>query len=77
VGTVRDTIEIARHQVPACAVITDAFWAQSELVARSVGMPDVPRVRVPYPLAGTPHDTIAAAARDAVDQVARALGFGR
>ena len=74
-GTVRDTVDIARHHVPACAVITEAFWTQSELVARSAGMPDVPRVRVPYPLAGAPRDPIAAAARNAVDEIMHALGF--
>jgi hypothetical protein len=75
VGTVRDTIEIARHQVRACAVITDAFWVQSALVAQSAGMPDVPRVRVPYPLAGTGHTNISHAARGAASEVAQALGW--
>ena len=74
-GTVRDAIEVARHQVRVCAVITDAFWAQSTLVAQSAGMPDVPRVRVPYPLAGTGDEHIARAARNAVGEVARALGW--
>ncbi len=74
-GTVRDAIDIARRQVRACAVITDAFWAQSALVAQSAGMPDVPRVRVPYPLAGSGDATIRSAAHGAAAEVALALGW--
>ena len=35
------------------ALVTDEFWAQGDFVARSVGVPDVPRVRLPHPVAGT------------------------
>lgn len=35
------------------ALVTDEFWAQGDFVARSVGLPDIPRVRLPHPVAGT------------------------
>lgn len=35
------------------ALVTEAFWLQGEQVARSNRMPDVPRLRLPHPVAGT------------------------
>ena len=35
------------------ALVTEEFWDQGDFVARSAGMPDVPRVRLPHPVAGT------------------------
>lgn len=35
------------------ALVTEEFWAQGDFVARSVGMPDIPRIRLPHPVAGT------------------------
>lgn len=58
----RDGIEAARRGVPAVALVTEQFWLQGDSVARSAGMPDVPRLRLPHPVAGT--------GRDAMGQVA-------
>ena len=49
----RDGINIARLGVPVVALVTEDFWAQGDFVAQSLGMPDVPRVRLPHPIAGT------------------------
>lgn len=49
----RDGVLIARRGIPAVALVTDDFWAQGDFVARSVGLPDLPRVRLPHPVAGT------------------------
>lgn len=49
----RDGVKLARRGVPSVALVTDEFWAQGDFVARSVGMPDVPRVRLPHPVAGS------------------------
>lgn len=35
------------------ALVTEAFWLQGEQVARSNRMPDVPRLQLPHPVAGT------------------------
>lgn len=35
------------------ALVTDEFWSQGDFVAESLGMPDLPRVRLPHPVAGT------------------------
>jgi hypothetical protein len=49
----RDAVNLARAGVPVCALISEKFWEAGGFVARSVGMPDVPRVRLPHPVAGT------------------------
>lgn len=49
----RDGVKLARRGVPAVALVTEEFWAQGDFVARSVGIPDIPRVRLPHPVAGT------------------------
>jgi hypothetical protein len=35
------------------ALVTEDFWPQGNFVAKSLGMPDIPRVQLPHPLAGT------------------------
>lgn len=49
----RDGVNLARRGVPAVALVSSEFWAQGDFVARAVGMPDVPRVQFPHPVAGT------------------------
>ena len=41
------------------ALVTDQFWPQGHFVATSNGMPDIPRVRLPHPVAGTGHAAMA------------------
>jgi hypothetical protein len=54
---VRDGINMARRDIPAVALVTDEFWAQGDFIAASFGMPDIPRVQLPHPLAGTGTDS--------------------
>lgn len=49
----RDGINLARLGIPAVALVTEEFWSQGDFVASSLGMPGVPRVRLPHPVAGT------------------------
>ncbi len=49
----RDGVKLARRGVPAVSLVTEKFWPQGDFVARSVGMPDIPRARLPHPVAGT------------------------
>lgn len=74
-GTVGDAILIAKLRTPTVAVITDRFWQQSALVARAHGVEDVPRVEIPYPVAGTGAENVRRVARDAVADVIRALAL--
>jgi hypothetical protein len=50
---VRDAVNLARRNIPAVALVTTEFWAQGDFIARAAGMPDVPRVRLPHPVAST------------------------
>ena len=49
----RDGINIARLGIPCVALVTEDFWPQGDFVAQSVGMPTVPRVKLPHPVAGS------------------------
>ena len=49
----RDGINLANLGIPAVALVTEEFWSQGDFVAQSLGMPDVPRVKLPHPVAGT------------------------
>lgn len=49
----RDGIELAHRNTPVVALVTEPFWEQGDLIALSNGMPDIPRVRLPHPVAGT------------------------
>lgn len=49
----RDGIELARRGRAVVALVTDHFWQQGDLIALSNGMPDVPRLRLPHPVAGS------------------------
>lgn len=69
----RDGIAAARRGIPAVALVTEKFWPQGDFVARAAGMPDVPRVRLPHPIAGTGAQNIRAIAERMVDPVLAAL----
>ena len=49
----RDGITVAKLGIPAVALVTTDFWPQGDFVANSLGMPDIPRVKLPHPVAGT------------------------
>ena len=74
-GTVGDSIKIALQNTPVVALIGDKFWEQSVLVARAQGLSGLPRVKFPYPLAGSGADNLQRVARDIVDEVLSALGM--
>ena len=49
----RDGIALAHRGIPALAFVTTDFWPQGDFVARAAGMPDIPRLQLPHPVAGT------------------------
>ena len=70
----RDGISSARRGVPAVALVTEQFWPQGDSVALSAGMPDIPRLRLPHPVAGSGHDAMG---RIAEEYAARIVGVLR
>ena len=65
----RDGVNIAKKGLPSIALVTDDFWAQGEFVARSVGMPSVPRVKLPHPVAGTGESRISEGAEQVAEEI--------
>ena len=69
----RDGIELARRDRAVAALVTDQFWPQGHFVAASNGMPDVPRVRIPHPVAGTGHAAMAEVAQQVAPRLIAVL----
>ena len=65
----RDSITTARAGIPSIALVTDAFWPQGDFVAAATGMPSVPRIRLPHPVAGSGEDAMAKVAADIAPQI--------
>ena len=69
----RDGYSLARLGLPAVALITEEFWPQGEFVARSLGMPDLPCVQLPHPVAGTGAERMRAIATEIAPSIIAAL----
>ena len=69
----RDGVKMARRGLPVVSLVTEEFWEQGKFVAQSLGMPDVPRVQLPHPIAGTGEENIRQVAEDVVDQILDSL----
>jgi len=70
---VRDGVNMARLGIPAVALVTDEFWPQGDFMAASLGMPDVPRVRLPHPIAGTGEANMRRIAQEIAPSIVAAL----
>lgn len=69
----RDGIEAARRGRAAVTLVTEQFWPQGDSVAAAAGMPDIPRIRLPHPVAGTGHDEMERVAESIAASVIAAL----
>lgn len=72
----RDGIAIARAGMPVVAFVTTEFWPQGDFVASAEGMPDVPRVQLPHPVAGIGREAMATLAATIARQVLDRLVHG-
>jgi len=73
---VRDGINLARLGIPAVALVTEDFWPQGDFIANSFGMPDIPRIRLPHPVAGTGVANLRNVAEEIAPRVLAALAEG-
>ena len=55
------------------ALVTEEFWSQGDFVASSLGMPNVPRIKLPHPVAGTGVANIREVAESIAPRVINAL----
>ena len=69
----RDGIAIASLGIPVVALVTEKFWLQGDFVANSLGMPDVPRICLPHPIAGTGEDNLSRIAKSIAPEIIKAL----
>lgn len=69
----RDGIELAHRGLAVVALVTEPFWPQGDLIALSNGMPDVPRVRLPHPVAGTSAASMSALADEIAPRLVAVL----
>lgn len=69
----RDGIALASRGIPVVTLVTDDFSAQGSFVARAAGMPEVPRVLLPHPVAGTGRDAMMEVARSVAATVLESL----
>ena len=72
-GTVKDTIALIEHGIPAVALVTEVFQEQAAALALSLGWPDAPRVQLPYPVWGTEQASMQRVASIAADEVLACL----
>ena len=69
----RDGINLARRQIPAIALVTSDFWRQGNFVARASGMPEIPRVELPHPIAGSGAENMKQVAQAIVERLVDVL----
>ncbi len=69
----RDGIETAKRGLPTVALVTEEFWPQGDFVARAAGMPDLPRLRLPHPVAGTGEEAMTELATEIADRLVDGL----
>ena len=69
----RDSISTARLGIPSVALVTEAFWPQGDFVANSTGMPSIPRVKLPHPIAGSGEDNMSKVATDIAPKIIQFL----
>lgn len=59
------------------ALVTEVFKAQGDFIANASGMPEIPRVILPHPVAGTGEHAMREIACGIVDEIcARLAGTG-
>jgi len=73
---VRDGINLARRKIPSVCLLTDKFSAQGDFISRAAGMPEIPRVILPHPIAGTGRERMRRVAETFVDTVIESLEGG-
>jgi hypothetical protein len=57
-------VQFARSGVPVVVLVTEAFAEQAAFVARAAGMPGIPIVFLPHPVAGSPAPVLDALAAE-------------
>jgi len=76
-GTTQDVLAFAHAGFPAVALVTEKFRDEALFLARAGGIPDIPFVFLPHPVAGKPAEYHQALARAIAPAIVEALAQGR
>jgi len=74
---IRDAANIARSGTPVVSIVTTKFVDEAHFVARATGIPDLPLVVVPHPVAGRDESYQRGIARQIAGSLLEALSTGR
>ena len=64
-----DAVNLERLGIPTVTVVTEPFTVAAETVARSLGMPDIPRVVIPHDYLSEDTDAIAKKLEPLLDEI--------
>jgi len=66
---VLDAVNLERLGIPTVTVVTEPFTVAADTVARSLGLPDVPRVVIPHDYLSEDNDAIAKKLEPLLDEI--------
>ncbi|HYC44389.1 MAG TPA: hypothetical protein VED01_02795 [Burkholderiales bacterium] len=69
-------MSLEKRNVPTATFLTDAFASYGKGLAKMQGMPELPTVIIPHPIAGRPADELREKVRAVYDQVKAAITRG-
>lgn len=72
----RDGILLARRNIPTVCLLTEKFAEQGDFISRAAGMPDIPRVILPHPVAGSGTENMRRVAEEIIGRVISSLEGG-
>lgn len=64
-----DAVNLERLGIPTVTVVTEPFTVAAETAARTLGMPDVPRVAIPHDYLSEDTDAIAKKLEPLLDEI--------
>lgn len=64
-----DAVNLERLGIPTVTVVTEPFTVAADTVARSLGMPDIPRVAVAHDYLSEDNDAIAKKLEPLLDEI--------
>lgn len=74
-GVTRDAIAFYEKGVPSVTLICDIFWEYSAWLGPAMGLEAIPRVQIPFPLAGTSAENQADWARRVAPEIRQKLAL--
>ncbi len=71
-----DAVNLERLGIPTVTVVTEPFTVAADTVARSLGLPDIPRVVIPHDYLSEDTDAIAKKLEPLLEEIERFMFLG-